>query len=67
MAPSLYLADILKGFGLDFALGVPLLDAFLRVFKWAGEKFVPWLNGFLLSFLMIMVVLYPTIIQALTA
>lgn len=49
--PSLFVADTLKGWGLGFVIGAPFLAAFLYVFKWAGDRFVPWLMGFLSVFL----------------
>ena len=61
--PSFYLVGTLKSWGLGFTLGAPFLGAFLFVFKWAGDRFVPWLMGFLLSFQLIMVFLYPIVIQ----
>ncbi|TDL13826.1 hypothetical protein BD410DRAFT_797487, partial [Rickenella mellea] len=63
--PQLFVADIVKSFGLGFAIGAPFLSAFLWVFKWAGDRFVPWLMAFMLSFQLSMVILYPTVIQPL--
>jgi CAAX prenyl protease N-terminal, five membrane helices len=45
--PGLFVADLLKGWALGFVLGAPFLAAFLYIFKWAGDRFVPWLMGFL--------------------
>ena len=39
--------DLLKTWALGFAIGGPFLAAFLYVFKWAGDCFVPWLMAFL--------------------
>ncbi|KAF9005120.1 peptidase family M48-domain-containing protein [Cyathus striatus] len=58
--PALFVADLFKGWALAFALGAPFLAAFLYIFQWAGDRFVPWI-----SFQLIMVVLYPTVIQPL--
>ncbi|KDR72916.1 hypothetical protein GALMADRAFT_252262 [Galerina marginata CBS 339.88] len=63
--PTLFITDLLKGWGLAFVLGAPFLAAFLYIFQWAGDRFVPWLMGFMISFQLIMVVLYPTVIQPL--
>ena len=41
--PSLFVTDLLKGWTLALVLGAPFLAAFLYVFKWAGDLFVPWL------------------------
>jgi len=61
--PGLFVADLLKGWGLAFALGSPFLYAFLSIFKWAGDRFVPWLMMFMITFQLLMVIIYPTIIQ----
>ncbi|KAH7914894.1 peptidase family M48-domain-containing protein [Hygrophoropsis aurantiaca] len=63
--PTLFVTDLLKGWALGFVIGSPFLAAFLYVFKWAGDRFVPWLMAFLLSFQVIMVIIYPTLIQPL--
>ncbi|TFK98023.1 peptidase family M48-domain-containing protein [Pterulicium gracile] len=61
--PKTFVLDILKSYLLSAIIGGPFLAAFLYIFKWAGDRFVPWLMGFMISFQMIMVVIYPTIIQ----
>ncbi|KAF8966136.1 peptidase family M48-domain-containing protein [Flammula alnicola] len=61
--PKLFITDLLKGWGLAFVLGAPFLAVFLYIFQWAGDRFVPWLMGFMISFQLIMVILYPTVIQ----
>ncbi|KAF8346330.1 peptidase family M48-domain-containing protein [Amanita rubescens] len=63
--PSLFVIDLLKGWAVAFVLGSPFLATFLYIFKWAGDRFVPWLMGFMISFQLIMVIIYPTIIQPL--
>ena len=45
--PTLFVTDLLKGWMLGFVIGGPFLSAFLYVFKWAGDRFVPWLMAFL--------------------
>jgi STE24 endopeptidase len=50
--PGLFVADMLKGWGIGFAIGAPFLAAFLKIFKWAGDRFVPWLMAFLYDFLL---------------
>ncbi|KAI0265446.1 metalloendopeptidase [Gloeopeniophorella convolvens] len=62
---SLYFADMAKGWALGFVLGTPLLAAFLYIFEWAGDRFVPWVMTLLLAFQLSMVILYPTVIQPL--
>ncbi|KAH8829254.1 peptidase family M48-domain-containing protein [Flagelloscypha sp. PMI_526] len=63
--PTLFVTDLLKGWTLGFFLGAPFIGAFLWIFKWAGNRFVPWLMMFMLSFQLIMVLIYPTLIQPL--
>jgi len=63
--PLVFVTDLLKGWLVAFALGGPFLSIFLWIFKWAGNRFVPWLTAFMLAFQMIMVVLYPLVIQPL--
>ncbi|CAA7266783.1 unnamed protein product [Cyclocybe aegerita] len=63
--PKLFVTDLLKGWALAFGLGAPFLAAFLSIFKWAGDRFVPWLMAFMISFQLVMVILYPTVIQPL--
>lgn len=45
--PTLFITDLLKGWGLAIVLGAPFLSIFLYVFQWAGDRFVPWLMGFM--------------------
>ena len=45
--PGLFISDLVKTWALGFAIGGPFLSAFLYVFKWAGDRFVPWLMAFL--------------------
>ncbi|KZT01940.1 uncharacterized protein LAESUDRAFT_730636 [Laetiporus sulphureus 93-53] len=63
--PVLFVMDLLKGYAVGLVLVPPFLAAFLYIFKWAGDRFVPWLMAFLLAFQLVMVVLYPTVIQPL--
>ncbi|KAJ6558176.1 metalloendopeptidase [Mycena capillaripes] len=64
-SPGLFVADLLKGWGIGAVLLTPFLWAFLRIFNWAGDRFVPWLMAFVLAFQLIMVVIYPMVIQPL--
>ena len=45
--PGLYIADSIKGWAIGIIIGGPFLAVFLYVFKWAGDRFVPWLMAFL--------------------
>ncbi|KAJ7640425.1 peptidase family M48-domain-containing protein [Mycena polygramma] len=64
-SPGLYVADLFKGWAIGAVLLAPFLWAFLRIFNWAGDRFVPWLMAFVLAFQLIMVIIYPTVIQPL--
>ncbi|KAJ7764897.1 peptidase family M48-domain-containing protein [Mycena metata] len=64
-SPGLFVADLLKGWGIGALLLAPFLWAFLRIFNWAGDRFVPWLMAFILTFQLVMVIVYPTVIQPL--
>jgi STE24 endopeptidase len=48
--PGLFVSDMIKGWGIAAVLGAPFLAGFLKVFQWAGDRFVPWLMGFLYVF-----------------
>jgi STE24 endopeptidase len=45
--PFTFVTDILKGRLIVFVYDVPFIAAFLYVFDWAGERFLPWLMAFL--------------------
>ena len=45
--PGLFIADYLKGLLLMVVIGAPFLSGFIWVFKWAGDRFVPWIMTFL--------------------
>jgi 4-hydroxybenzoate polyprenyltransferase len=45
--PTLFVTDLLKSWAIGFVIGMPFLAAFLYVFGWAGDRFVPWLMAFL--------------------
>lgn len=47
MTAKLFITDQLKGWALGAVLGGPFLAGFLYIFKWAGDRFVPWLMAFL--------------------
>jgi STE24 endopeptidase len=50
MTSRLFVTDTIKGWLVGFALGGPLLAAFLKIFKWAGDSFIPFLMAFLSVF-----------------
>lgn len=45
--PGLFVVDLFKGWAIGIVIAPPFLSAFLYVFKWAGDRFVPWLMAFL--------------------
>ncbi|KAG6917401.1 hypothetical protein DXG01_002670 [Tephrocybe rancida] len=63
MTPELFVLDLFKGWTLAVVLGSPFLAAFLYIFKWAGDRFVPWLMAFMITFQLSMVIIYPLVIQ----
>jgi STE24 endopeptidase len=42
-----FIADILKAWFLSLAIGAPFLSAFLWIFRFAGDHFVPYLMAFM--------------------
>ncbi|KZO97268.1 metalloendopeptidase [Calocera viscosa TUFC12733] len=60
-----FVTDLLKSFLVGAAFGVPFLAAFLGIIRHFGQSFVYYLMGFLLAFQLILVVLYPLVIQPL--
>ena len=45
--PGLFVSDMIKGWAVALVLGAPFLAAFLSIFRWAGDRFVPWLMAFM--------------------
>lgn len=45
--PGLFVTDTIKGWLVGFVVGGPFLAAFLKIFQWAGDSFVPFLMAFL--------------------
>jgi STE24 endopeptidase len=45
--PGVFVTDLLKGWLIGFLLGTPFLWAFLSIFNYAGQYFVPWIIGFM--------------------
>ncbi|ELU39083.1 metalloendopeptidase [Rhizoctonia solani AG-1 IA] len=64
MTFGLYVADTLKGWAVGFAIGAPFMAAFLKIVDWAGQK-LGTNSKCRVAFQLIMVVLYPTVIQPL--
>lgn len=49
-----FIADILKGWLVALAIGAPFLSAFLWIFRFAGEHFVPYLMFFMWVILLLL-------------
>lgn len=49
--------------GLSLLLGMPILAAFLHIVKWGGEYFYLYVWIFMFAVQMILVTIYPTLIQ----
>jgi len=60
-----FITDIIKSWMVGLVIGAPFLAAFVSLVEWAGDSFVPYLMVFLVTFQMIMVIIYPTFIQPL--
>ncbi|MCS6243460.1 MAG: M48 family metallopeptidase [Opitutus sp.] len=58
----LWIMDKVKGLGLLFAIGFPLLWALLSLVDWVGNAWWAWGFGLLFSFQLLMMVLYPKLI-----
>jgi STE24 endopeptidase len=59
---GLWIMDKIKGLGLLFAIGFPLLWALLSLVDWVGNAWWAWGFGLLFSFQLLMMVLYPKLI-----
>ncbi|KAK9694531.1 zinc metalloprotease [Basidiobolus ranarum] len=62
---KLFFEDMLKGYLLGGAIGIPLVSAFLWIIKSTGEQFYFYIWVFMLMFQILMVTIYPTYIQPL--
>ena len=52
--PRLFAVDFVKGCVVAMAFGSPFLAAFLSIFKWAGDEFVPWLMAFMYVIILVL-------------
>ncbi|KAG8911123.1 hypothetical protein FRC01_005916 [Tulasnella sp. 417] len=62
---GLFVADLIKGWVLGGVIGLPFLALFLSIIKWAGSSFIPYLMAFIITSQLILVVIYPLLIQPL--
>ncbi|KZS95315.1 hypothetical protein SISNIDRAFT_548650 [Sistotremastrum niveocremeum HHB9708] len=63
--PTVFVTDLIKGFFVQIAIGVPFLAAFTKLLRWAGDSFVPAVMSFLVAFIVVMQIIYPVLIQPL--
>ncbi|KAG0222372.1 CAAX prenyl protease 1 [Actinomortierella wolfii] len=62
---SLFFTDLLKGYLIGGAIGMPFLAAFLKIIKISGPNFYFYVWVFMVAFQLIMISIYPTVIQPL--
>ncbi|RKO90651.1 peptidase family M48-domain-containing protein [Blyttiomyces helicus] len=62
---GLFLTDKIKGIFLGTLIGIPVLSGALYIIRVAGDSFFFYVWGFMLVFQLIMVVIFPTLIQPL--
>ncbi|KAJ3326072.1 CAAX prenyl protease 1 [Blyttiomyces sp. JEL0837] len=62
---SLFFSDLVKEILLSLVIGAPVIAGLLMVIKWGGENFFLYVCVFMLDFQLIMVIIYPTLIQPL--
>lgn len=60
---KIFFMDIVKSMVLTFLLGSPILALFLRIVRWGGDMFYIYVSVFLFVVQLIMVAIYPTLIQ----
>ncbi|MDB5106922.1 MAG: Peptidase [Fibrobacteres bacterium] len=65
MTWGLFWRDLIKGFALSAALGLPLLYAVLALMRFFGPGWWLWAYGLLLGFQIVMMVIYPIFIAPL--
>lgn len=63
MTLQLFITDKIKMIGLSLVLGMPILAAFLHIVKWGGEYFYLYVWLFMFAVQMLLVTIYPTLIQ----
>ncbi|KAG0242743.1 peptidase family M48-domain-containing protein [Mortierella sp. GBAus27b] len=61
----LFFSDLIKGHLVGGAIGMPFLAGFLKIIKIGGENFYLYVWLFMVAFQLIMVSIYPTLIQPL--
>ncbi|KAK6201561.1 zinc metalloprotease [Scheffersomyces amazonensis] len=62
---GLWVADLIKGFGLTIALGSPVVAAFLKIIDYFGDSFIIYTMFFVLFVQLVAMTIFPTLIQPL--
>ncbi|KAJ1910729.1 zinc metalloprotease [Tieghemiomyces parasiticus] len=62
---GLFFADIVKGFAVGGAIGIPAISGFLRIIQWAGPSFYLYVWAFVVVLQITLITIYPTLIQPL--
>jgi len=62
---SLFIRDTITSLTLGYIIGLPLFSAFLYVVDWAGENFVFYVWCLMFVFQIVMILIFPTLIQPL--
>jgi STE24 endopeptidase len=65
ITPGVWLADLIKGFAVSSAIGIPLLYAVLWLARHAGELWWLWTWVLWTAFQVLMLIVYPTLIAPL--
>nr|KAJ3422053.1 CAAX prenyl protease 1 [Polyrhizophydium stewartii] len=62
---GLFLSDTAKSLAFTLVIGAPVLAGFLAIIQWAGPNFYFYVWLFVMGFQLVLMVLYPTVIQPL--
>jgi STE24 endopeptidase len=60
-----FITDMLLNWVLTLFLVGPIIWGFVRIMSWAGDSFIPYLMAFILLIQLVLVMLYPFVIQPL--
>ncbi|TPX55386.1 Ste24 endopeptidase [Powellomyces hirtus] len=63
--PKLFVMDMIKETTLSAVIGIPLIAAFLKIIDWAGQDFYFYVWVFMLVVQLVMILIFPTLIQPL--
>jgi len=60
-----FVSDIIKSIALSVVIGAPLIAAFISIIQWGGRHFYFYLWVFVMAFQLVMITIFPTLIQPL--